>query len=1039
MRNRQSGQTLVIALIILSVLLTLGLVFAGIVNRNIVQTGIAEERTVAFDLAEAGTEFAHSQLVNSASGADWRPAPTSIDIVGDLSRDPDAHYLRPGSGLVLPNTNVLDLGGPDGLGPYSRVVFDEGRALIRVRYAPSDFDAFADPTGAMRQPGRASNFIIIESVGRSGGVTTDGRLDPSLALAESAQVVNFADSAELGEALGRLGFLDNQIPSTHKLMAFASIGIIEHARFITNKDEMTRSAQLGVPLPVEGGGLGTIYEGNQVVVPNQLGGLLGTWTNRAGRVEDVLGGGSIWSNADVELFGINNLALNASLGDQFAVAGEITPASDATELNVARTQYDPNFAAPDIRFVTQTLSLVGANLDSDSAGFNTLGGVLRDDADATDPAGYPRSLNRKDPPRVFDGDALDRYLNLTRESGVQISYRGRQFNTGRFGFGRGVYVDSDERGNLDTEDERAEQGAVRSLPNDWLNPNNGSDQSRWVGPFYQPLAPYLRLMPDGFEIVRDTLSDDPHWRSIDWAAGDVFETNDSSIRYWTRNIGGQTYILNDLTGYGQNLPASVLSGNPSDNDFLTYGAPFNGVVFFNGDMRVRGVIPTDVQLTVAARGTIYVEGSITKGVSLPGGGTLNRPSTSTLALLARDYVTLNTTQFVGIGVGQDPNAKNAQPDTPTPVELDFDEADDLSLYVQFPLQPNGGNPATWTPFALNYTEAGGGAGLESVLLLSSAADYTGPSFVSMDVTPLRNGGTNPYLFPMALDFGPAGLSIFNEAADLGYTVPAPLYGMGEGNVDIYPRFETAGFTLVDSGSGYNNASGLLGSPAGGTFGDFVLSAIAENELNIELEAEGGSVPQNYLLGRAAVVPHDVRIEAALYAEEGSFFVIPGLWFNNNPQDTRAAFEQAVSGSNLEAAQRDRLERFGNGPEMPFYQEPLAVKITVVGSVTENMPAPMHQQVQWLQKWGWIPRVMGATGRNVPETFVPQGYDLNANNLVPNLTLIYDPALATASADGTFAIRSQPIYPGAPGLGSWVLPPMPKLPVSPTLAYFGEVN
>jgi hypothetical protein len=57
--------------------------------------------------------------------------------------------------------------------------------------------------------------------------------------------------------------------------------------------------------------------------------------------------------------------------------------------------------------------------------------------------------------------------------------------------------------------------------------------------------------------------------------------------------------------------------------------------------------------------------------------------------------------------------------------------------------------------------------------------------------------------------------------------------------------------------------------------------------------------------------------------------------------------------------------------------------------------------------------------------------------VPNLIIGYDPMLATARVGG-FDPTSEPVRPADAG-GHMTLPPMPRLPVSPTLAYFGEVN
>ena len=116
-RSRIGGQTLIIALLILGVLLIVGFVFLGLISRNIATQVRSNQRSVGNDLAEAGVRFAHGQLLRNS--ADWRIALTP----GVSNRDPDYELLK--------------AGGPDGLGNYGRVNFDQGRALVRVRYGPS--------------------------------------------------------------------------------------------------------------------------------------------------------------------------------------------------------------------------------------------------------------------------------------------------------------------------------------------------------------------------------------------------------------------------------------------------------------------------------------------------------------------------------------------------------------------------------------------------------------------------------------------------------------------------------------------------------------------------------------------------------------------------------------------------------------------------------------------------------------------------------------------------------------------------------------
>lgn len=105
----------------------------------------------------------------------------------------------------------------------------------------------------------------------------------------------------------------------------------------------------------------------------------------------------------------------------------------------------------------------------------------------------------------------------------------------------------------------------------------------------------------------------------------------------------------------------------------------------------------------------------------------------------------------------------------------------------------------------------------------------------------------------------------------------------------------------------------------------------------------------------------------------------------------------------------RYQLYGAAPETPFYGEPLDVRVTIVGSVSQNMPAPISARAR--------------------------------RSNVPNLTLIYDPIFATGRVRGfqqaadTYVryIRVQPDPVNAPAVTvDYPLPPMPRLPVSPTL-------
>jgi hypothetical protein len=479
-------------------------------------------------------------------------------------------------------------------------------------------------------------------------------------------------------------------------------------------------------------------------------------------------------------------------------------------------------------------------------------------------------------------------------------------------------------------------------------------------------------------------------------------------------------------------------------------------------VRVRGQIPTDVQVLVISGATIYIEGSITKGVignhvtaqdpvaPVAEGQLLTRDTRSALGLFAKDYVTLNTTQFFGVGGNQTVELAHNSPALASysPVLL-RNPGSGLGFLAEMLLDPDSGtafNSSTWSPYAKEYVDPLTTTLISQDLLVEHSMD-AGPgsaTFFGLNVNP--GLPTPTYLF------GTVATPTTNSAAPfytpIPYTTPGygpvtighvPLYGLGGQPWQVYPKFEGIQFPLFDNASAYAFPS-LGASPAFGLY-----QALPEhtNEFSIRPDSVGGSSVNDYLLARIALVPNDIRIEASIYAQEGSFFVIPGPWFNPNPNDTRENY--ITLGANR--AQRDlaRFEDFGNGPEIPFYGEPLDVRIKIIGSVSENMPQPISVQAEWLKKWGWIPRFSGASGVMIPGApptldghYIPSihanGADLTTVQYVPNLTISYDPMLGTGRTNAA----SNGIVVRKDALGR-TLPPIPRLPVSPSFAYFGEVN
>ncbi len=1042
---------LVISILVLGVLLILGLVFTGIVSRNITQTGRSIQRTAAGDLAEAGIRFAHYQLRYSLSAADWHPETTlPVTDAAGISRDPDALYLRPGSGFPLRNTadKVLDRGGPDGLGPYSRVNFEKGRALVRVRYAPSAFGVFSSPTGALRQPGKARNYLIIESVGRAQRFNPN---DPTNLLSKGVQVTNYASQNAFRTALGELKARDLSVTETRKQIAFASIGIIESARFITNIFRVSSPAEIGSLTAASGQNLkgvdtenlGITYketgDNNDPGVPVEIttlygGDLLDPSGNTLAK-----GTGSLYSNADLVVHGRHDATLNAGLGDQWDVAGEIRAANAASSLRIQSIDPSGN---------TTVFNIGQQGLDSRSQTFSTQNGLIRDGINGADAGGYTRSVPYKQPPSILEVDPTNNspiYRQMTRDSGKVVN----GVNIGRFGYGSGVYVDANDVANLGDESSRETTGVVSNLIDVWLSPNRQVNPKGggWHGPFFVPIASYLRLMPDGFIITRDTRAANQNARY--WRLPNGQRTTISSVRFRTRTFvdNGKlvTYILNGIQSPTLiDLPGQQLQ----NNDFKQFGSRFDGILYFEGDIRVRGVIPTNQQITVVSMGTIYIDGSITKGivgnstngVVVEGDSIISGPSTSMIALLAKDYICVNTTMFVGPGLNQElePGPIEANVDMPRSVGLRFGGIETATFQVQLL-----NDARTRQPLANLYADANSSALIPSTLLLNharSANSSSSGTYVSLDIMPrtyFNVSGSNPVslLFDVAKSYEPdfnRGVSPYFPNAN-----NVPILGLDRSG-NAYPNFEVASTPLVTPTWTFANRK--LSAPSNNAYGAYELAVQDETELTLRLNPPVRDATENYYLSRIAVVPLDVRIEATMYAQEGSFFVIPGPSFNTNQEDTRVNFATVAAADGLAKAQANRFARYGMPPEAPFYGEPLDVKLTIVGAVSENMPPTIAQQAEWQRKWGWLPRYLGGSTNNdgslrtIPKQHVPNGMNISNGGqpYVPNLSINYDPSLALASADG-----SNPIRMTADGM--WALPPLPRLPVSSTLVYFGEVN
>jgi len=925
------------------------------------------------------------------------------------------------------------------------------------------------------------------------------------------QFQNFGSSALLEQTLAQMRNNDLQLVSSRRLRAFVSIGIIETARFITNHDNVSRTVEIGTPQDLAS----TVTTVNAGVVqdqpiaaglPTELGSFTGSTTVPPGL-------GSLHSNADLQFEGRVVVNLNRYLGDRVTGSGRLSLKDGASSLTV--NDYSFNGTTWTVNTVNGTVGPTGLA--------DTNRGEVIDGSSDLDPSGYARTVGQKTPPSILtpDPDTGElRYRTMTKDSGQVIAASGGgSINTGTLGFGKGVYVNNNADQQIGADETaRANAGGAESLVYDWLNPANLMPKSGWKGPFYVPVGAYVELTADGFTITRDGAGPDAekYWHLPD---GSLPAVQKSSLHFRIGNVlvqdarGSrfQPYIVNEYTPGITN----IYQANPGRTFFLR-GQPFNGILFFEGNVRVRGEIPTDVQMSIISMGTVYVEGNVTKGVvgndvtsalnQMTGNAAIDGvdsrlyaasgmplvqaraiPSRSTILLAARDYVAVNPTMFFGPSPSSQIEAVTGSTSDSSSIRVRFDDPTKWPDFLtEFPIDPSG------NPYEQGYYYFDGDGAtrlpITTRLMLRHSVDVASAAatFISMTVNQV------PYYFVRtATDWSDTTqspyppMSIFQN--NLMENVPGtptytPIFGFGGESNQQYPNSETDGFALLDAANIQTRTqtyptsnivqaqmwTDLTQSPF---LPQFTLYSQAGNQSTNHIQIQrsnAGDIPyDDYILSGASIVPHDVRIEATMFAENGSFFVIPGQWFNSDVGDTRNSYESKiqgfVTGGNSPADARkladlDRLQNHGSTAFAPFYGEPLDVRIRVMGAISENLPPSMSQQAEWLRKWGWIPRQQGslynyAKGRaiEVPRShlagtsFASTGpVDLTDVNTLfsPNLTVEYDPVLATSRANG-FSGGNNPFDTNSPAI-RWddygrALPPIPRLPVSPTLAYFGEVK
>ncbi len=1054
-RRREAAQSLTVAISVLFLLLFLGGIFIAIVINNLRASRTNAKQTASTKFATAGLEYLDRQLSESPEGADWRPRP---DIaVGPIDpNDPDFDWLR---GCNDPS--IIDPEEPCG---FTRVNFggDDptvgnlgGRALVRVNYLP-----YRPYSGAGSQPGdlwddanRSGGFEAGERVCRSGETPVQG-------------VCTAADPTKKYiklEAVGRAGIVVTGDPTTYARsqskallydkFGYKSIGLNEYVRYITNKDGSPTTAGLGSILQVKDAPLGTPAArpdtGIEAVEP---------------RLRDIASVyyGPIRSNAPLKFYGPNYLFLDPRRNDALEVAGLISLANVADNAGVLpntpqapiddaeETQAQLNPGRTWVTNIGATGSIPPAAnpnvFPSGSASFNLLGGLVRDNAAGVGtPGANLRHVARQSVPTID----LTRYRALTQNAAPldarhtlanpigSITALGNDF-PGALGWGAGMYLSNTGEVNRPS----SALADAYSPRVDWLTPGGTTN---WLTGFkYEPPGVTITFTPRYMIIERTVtrpLEAQRPYMFRDPRNGNRLGNQQTILRYSRgpqANIGAADYapwqgIFNAPTALDLNGSDFRWEGYPADPITGSANA-FQGdfTIFAEGNIRVRGVIGgRDAEtaayflrhLTVVSGGTIYVDGSLLRDnldandASLDAARVRGR---STIALLAREYITVNTTQFLKPGDVRQAPASIAPLEGPALLNADPAQSQFTYQFANAPVDVYDANGRIINFVVPGYIVAPPGFGQR--FFVRHAPDKAGPDSANIILTMNQSGPgiDNPITPSYSVNNGSAGAGAWQN--------------------DV---FQVPSATLFPNNGVPFTAPATLGQ---------------DNRGKILYDRPNST--SDYVFSRLGIAPLDVRVEALMYAQEGSFFIIPGPWLNPNPNDTYQRYMVGDAQTVTPTLRRDGenalvlpTDRGRIHPRYPFHGEPQDIRLTFFGAISENLPAEIGDQGAWLEKWGWVPRYQGSMGLPSAPSYPAQ------NDALGTLPTVHGPQLSGEALPVPTPRLAGPLDRGAGIVYSFddrlllpyaadgsplradtygrVLPAAPRLPVAPGMIYSGE--
>lgn len=1036
------GQALLVAVLLMSVILLVGILFAAIVSFNQEQSARHLDLVAAQLQADAGINYASRMLESSPQGADWRPRfvpyvpVTPVPLVTDPTTWPADPASWPNPPAKYEDGSVdFNFYGPDGIEGseddyYSD--FEIVRGWFPVRRgdpgAPGEFIRmgffrFPDPNqvaagvGAMDNPTIGRGYFLLQVTFDPDPPYEPGDPSNQDRMSGATRIISIGRSVEESNVFRRV-------------VAYKPVGLMDQMRWITNKTGQASDAVLGVRANVD-------MDASKTWSPNES---LFSYLPGPIRSEVPLyWAGQEVVNAPSTVFRLHTgpAGNEGYLRDDYVLATRGLYALDDPDA--------ANGAAIQLNGPTGSQALLPVRVDQDAA---TVPDRVRVGSRDIPPLAPP-DLEAADPTT-----GVSRYHALTRDSGRMMRATaddpangiksGEPVNTGFYGGGRGFYINNVNDVQYPGNDGLSDLSLLQS---DWLKTPAGTGAAdAWSGwnplfTTYTPAGVEIEFFPTDKAVLR-TCADGTWLNTPPTSPGTL---------WWPGHVDGEPGIkitrhdrpwrrADDLSGAWQ-------IGEDSGQYVMVIDYPRypNAVIMAEGNVRVKGILPArdtanrdrTYDVTVVSNATIYIDGQLMTAQDVSGRryGT-NDPSTGVLdedtakiALLARDSVCLNPTQLVPQLTRNAP----ARPDdeaNPTLVDQHWElgASPDQVAYTQWRFG--------WPDIDWNNDGIGDGAPGANV-----------PAGISINLTPIHTGA----------DPGPSGMGmiVHQETPDPAATPPFinTDHVFDPANVDRYlfmfvppgalfggiptpapaasnailPVWQTPGNTPSLPFDNPNvpfdisaNVTRDIG-PANGvtmTYRDpqigagataYLLKKWKVEEL-IPVGGNDGHFDNNspsYEFPRGAV---HAKVNALMYAQRGSWFVIPGQYFD--PQATTEDLDNDGTITALESLYAARFRRYN-------------YEITVRGAIVEDHTAPIGAVQTWTNRWAYPIYEGTAAAPTLRWGTIRYQFD-------ERLRVNRDQALTTLTGAG-LTTRSSGSMLTTP---ESMLPKLPCLPSSPTLIYTG---